>query len=58
MSVCPHCHQMDKNFFAERCHNCNQLVGFWEQCAHSLIWTVVPLATIALVLGVVWLIFS
>ena len=58
MSVCPHCHQMDKNFFAEKCHNCNTYVGFIEQCAHSLIWTVVPWIVIATGVWIVWLIFG
>jgi hypothetical protein len=37
MSFCPKCHQTDKNFFAPQCHNCNEPVGFLEQCAHSLL---------------------
>jgi|TARA_B110000971_G_scaffold135049_1_gene138115 hypothetical protein len=42
MSVCPNCHKKDKEFFAPLCHNCNEPVGFGEQIAHSLIWTLVP----------------
>jgi hypothetical protein len=58
MAVCPHCHQMDKNFFAPRCHNCNQPVDMGEQFVHSTIWTVVPPLTVAFVVGILWLIFS
>jgi len=42
MSVCPNCQKKDKEFFAPVCHNCNMPVGFGEQIAHSLIWTIVP----------------
>ena len=58
MSVCPNCHQMDKNFFAPQCHNCNAYVGFWEQCVHSLIWTVVPPIVVIAVLGILYLIIA
>jgi hypothetical protein len=54
MAVCPNCHQMDKNFFAPQCHNCNEHVGFWEQCIHSLIWTLVPWIVIPMVLLIIW----
>ena len=54
MSICPHCHQMDKNFFAPVCHNCNNEVGFFEQCVHSLVYTVVYVGT---TFGLMWLIF-
>lgn len=43
MAICPNCHRTDKNFFAPYCHSCNAYTGFWEQCAHSLLWTIVPL---------------
>ena len=33
---------MDKNFFAQVCHNCNNHVGFVEQCIASLTVTIVP----------------
>jgi hypothetical protein len=46
MSICPHCHQMDKNFFAPICHNCNNPVGFIEQCVHSLLYTVVLILSV------------
>jgi|SaaInl59LU_5_DNA_1037362.scaffolds.fasta_scaffold10560_5 uncharacterized protein (DUF983 family) len=55
MAVCPNCHQMDKNFFAPLCHNCNTHVGFWEQVAHSLLFTVVSYGTIALGMYIIWL---
>jgi hypothetical protein len=58
MSVCPNCHKMDKNFFAPLCHNCNTLVGFVEQCVHSLIWTFVPVFTVVMILGAGWIIFK
>ena len=58
MSVCPNCHQMDKNFFAPQCHNCNEHVGFMEQCVHSLIWTVVPFITVAVAIAVIWFLIT
>jgi hypothetical protein len=58
MAFCPNCHQMDKNFFAPQCHNCNEHVGFLEQCAHSLIVTVVPWIVVGIFFTVIWLMFS
>ena len=52
MSVCMHCHTMDKNFFAPICHACNNETGFLMQCAFSLMWTVVTV-TVAIT-GVYW----
>ena len=54
MSLCPNCHQMDKNFFAPQCHNCNEYVGFIEQCVHSLLWTVTYVSTVILVMYLVY----
>ena len=55
MAVCPNCHQMDKNFFAPQCHNCNEQVGFWEQVGHSLLFTVVSYGVMALGMYIIWL---
>ena len=55
MALCPNCHQMDKNFFAPRCHNCNTEVGFGEQVAHSLVYTVV---TWTVMIGGMYLIYK
>ena len=53
MAVCPSCQRMDKNFFAERCHSCNEYIGFWEQVGHSVMWTMVPLFMWILFYGVI-----
>ena len=55
MSVCPNCQKKDKEFFAPQCHNCNEHVGFIEQCIHSIIWTVVP---IVVVISFFWFVLS
>jgi hypothetical protein len=44
MALCPNCHKMDKEFFAPRCWNCNTEVGFGEQVAHSLVYTLITWA--------------
>ena len=33
MAICPECQTLDKNFFAYRCHACNQEIGFLRQLA-------------------------
>jgi len=40
MALCIHCHTWDKGFFAPRCSECNQEVGFLLQCFTSLLWVV------------------
>jgi|MEHZ01.6.fsa_nt_MEHZ011680190.1_7 hypothetical protein len=46
MSVCPNCHQMEKPFMAAQCNECNEVVGFFEQCFISLTYTVFYIGTI------------
>jgi uncharacterized protein (DUF983 family) len=62
MSICPHCHQMDKNFFAPQCHNCNEHVGFFQQCSASIVYTTVNILGIIffvwLIIKMVGLVFS
>jgi uncharacterized protein (DUF983 family) len=41
MSLCPYCQSRDKEFFADKCHNCNTEVSFGEQVAGSAIYTAV-----------------
>ena len=55
MSFCPKCQQLDKNFFAAQCHNCNEHVGFFEQVIASTLYTLFS------VLGVIlggWLLWK
>ena len=53
MAICPECQTLDKNFFAYRCHACNQEIGFFRQ----LLWqTVFVLGTlIAFVALIAWI---
>ena len=54
LSLCPYCHEQNKNFFAPKCHNCMSEVGFVEQIAHSLLWTVVQVVVVFLGLALVY----
>jgi hypothetical protein len=55
MAICPHCHVMDKNFFAPKCHACNTPVGFFEQVFASLLFNTVVLGGFVFIL---WLVFG
>jgi predicted ATP-dependent serine protease len=55
MAVCPHCQQKDKNFFAQRCHNCNQYVSMGEQFLISSLYMAGRIATPFIF---VWIIYS
>ena len=54
MSVCPKCQQLDKNFFAAQCHNCNEPVGFFEQVAVSIVYTVSHVFGVILGFWLLW----
>lgn len=47
MAVCPECFELDKNFWAPRCHHCNQSIGFFRQLLYQMVY----------VFGSLWLVF-
>ena len=51
MAICPECFVKDKEFWAPRCHACNQPIGFWQQCFSSWIYGT---TTLLLFVFVVW----
>jgi len=55
MAVCPHCQQTDKNFFAQRCHNCNQYTRLGEQILISSVYVIGKGLTIVLFC---WMIYA
>ena len=55
MAICPECQTLDKNFFAYRCHSCNQEIGFFRQ----LFWqTAYVTFSIGIFFGILIWIFS
>lgn len=54
MSFCPKCQQLDKNFFAGQCHNCNEHVGFFEQVIASTLYTLANLVGVILGGWLLW----
>ena len=37
MALCPNC-QLDKPFFAVKCHSCNTPTGLWEMTWFNTVW--------------------
>ena len=53
MAICPECFELDKNFWAPRCHHCNQSIGFFRQLFYQLFYVG---ATLGLFFGILmWL---
>ena len=43
MAICTECFELDKNFFATRCHHCNQHIGFFRQVFYQVTYVVLTL---------------
>jgi len=54
MAICPECHTLDKPFFAPRCSECNQEIGFLHQCISSWIYVNTVLVGFFFVIGSVF----
>lgn len=46
MSLCPYCHQHNKEFFADRCDQCNTPVTFGQQVSASVTYVLTYAITI------------
>ena len=46
MAICPECFSREKSFFAGRCEECNQPVGFLRQLIVQVAWSIVYALTI------------
>ena len=46
MAICPECFSREKSFFAGRCEECNQPVGFLRQLIVQVAWYTVYVAVI------------
>jgi len=46
MSLCPYCQSHNKEFFADKCHNCNTEVSLGQQVAGSVTYVLTYAATI------------
>ena len=46
MAICPECFSREKSFFAGRCEECNQPVGFFRQLLVQVSWYTVYVAVI------------
>jgi sarcosine oxidase delta subunit len=46
MSLCPYCHQREKEFFADKCDSCNTRVSFGDQVAASVTYVLTYAITI------------
>jgi hypothetical protein len=44
MSLCPYCLSHDKDYFADKCHNCNTEVSFGDQTSGSVTWVLTTVA--------------
>jgi len=46
MAICPECFSREKSFFAGRCEECNQPVGFLRQLIVQVAWYIVYVAVV------------
>jgi hypothetical protein len=46
MAICPECFSREKSFFAGRCEECNQPVGFLRQLVVQVAWYTVYVAVV------------
>jgi hypothetical protein len=46
MAICPECFSREKSFFAGRCEECNQPVGFLRQLIVQVAWYTVYVAVV------------
>ncbi len=58
MAICPECFSSEKAFFASRCEECNQPIGFIRQSVFQILWTTVYVTTIVLAFSFVLYLIS
>lgn len=46
MAICPECFSREKSFFAGRCEECNQPIGFLRQLVVQVAWSTVYVGVI------------
>jgi len=46
MALCPFCQNDTKEFFGDKCHNCNTEVSLGQQITGSIIYTTVQIVTV------------
>jgi uncharacterized protein (DUF983 family) len=48
MSVCPYCLQQEKDFFSDKCNQCNTKVSFGNQVFASVLYTICNIGIVVL----------